>query len=116
MLEVQPRNSFTAQAKAGFGPWILQIFKYSIGQINLGNNSNSRLEVVSLLNTFNLATDSFFYNIDNCLDKYNPKIYLGTIQTEAINWNHDNNLGLKNSLGNLPLEAEKSGSWPGLIF
>ncbi len=110
MLDVQPRNSFTAKAKAGFGPWILQNYKYSVGQLNLGSNSISRLEVVSWLNTFNLASDSFFYNIDNCLDKYNPKIYLGTIQTEATNWNHDNNLGLKNGLGNLPDGSEKSGS------
>jgi len=111
MLFVQIRNSFTAKAKAGFGPWIANKYKYSIGQINLGNNSNSRLEIVSLLNIPNLAVDSFFYNYTNCPQKYNPKVYLGAVQSAALNWNYDQQNGQKNDLPSLPGGVEKSGSW-----
>ncbi len=108
MLEVQRRNRFTAKAKAGFGPWIATEYKYAIGQINLGNNSNSRLEVVSLLNIPNLAVDSFFYNYVNCPLKYNPKVYLSTLQSVSCNWIID-----VQTAQNYPAEKyEKSGSWP----
>jgi len=89
------RTSFTAQAKAGFGPWIHNNYKYSIGQINLGSNPNTKLEIVSVLNLRNLATDSFFYNTENSAVKYNPKVYISAIQTASKNWIYDNNSGLK---------------------
>jgi len=100
------RNSFTAKAKAGFGPWIIEKYKYSIGQINLGSNSISKLEVVSLLNIPNLTVDSFFYNYTNCPEKYNPKVYLGAVQSVASRWNYDGQTGQKTDFS----DPQKSGS------
>ncbi len=116
MLEVQLRNSFTAKAIAGFGPWIFEGYKYSLGQINLGNNSNSKLEVVSLLNIFNLTVDSFFYNYVNCPEKYNPKIYLSAIQSIADRWIVDRQNPEKVDKKWAPGGSEKSGSWPDILF
>ena len=49
----------------------------------------SKIEVVSTLNTLNLSHEMLHYNYQNCTSKYNPRVYLGTIQTIAIQWNFD---------------------------
>ncbi len=76
--------------------------------INLGNNSNSKLEIVSSLNSFNLAYYQYHFNDGNCVKKYNLKIYFGTIQSVAHQWNFDTDSSRQNLLGGV----EKSGSWP----
>ena len=62
--------------------------------INQGTNPISYLEVVSLLNIPSQAHDMYLYNTGSCLVKYNPKIYLGTIQTIAQGWIYDNQKGI----------------------
>ena len=54
--------------------------------INLGNNFNSKLEVVSGLNVFNYAPGMFYYANGSYISKYAPKLYLGTPKTVGNNW------------------------------
>ena len=49
----------------------------------------SKLEVVSLLNIPSQARNMYYYNSANHTQKYNPKVYIGTSQTIAIQWNFD---------------------------
>ena len=62
-------------------------------QLYLGYNPLSKLEVVSGLNVFNYASGSFAYNSADRTQKYTPKVYLGTLQSIANWWNHDNQNG-----------------------
>ncbi len=101
----------TIQTSRGFiaiSPWNDSAYTYVVGMINLGNNFISKLEIVSALNSFNLAYQIYHYNHQNCPQKYNPKVYLGAIQTTARNWNYDYQTGQTNGLP----APEKSGSWP----
>jgi len=86
--------------------------KYEMANINLGNNFISLLEIVSSLNFFNLARANYHYNYPNCLEKYNPKVYIGAVQSAALNWNFDRDL----SRENLGQGNQKSGSWPLYYF
>ena len=56
-------------------------------QLYMGSNFMANLEVVSTLNTLNLGRSMFYYGYDINTKKYNPKVYLGTTQTIATNWN-----------------------------
>ncbi len=109
------RTNQTSRGIFIFSPWIDSTKKYSYAQLLIGSNPIGSLEIVSALNSFNLGSHQYHYNIYNCVVKYNPKVYLGTIQTASTNWNADLQKDQKNSLGNLPGEAQKSGSWPLLI-
>ncbi len=91
-----------------FGPWNSAENNYSIGQINIGSNPLSKLEVASCLNLFDYAKFSWWYDAPYSPQKYNPKVYLGTVQSVAYQWIYDRDSAREN-----PSEPlQKSGSWP----
>ena len=87
------RYSLTSRGFMAFGPWNDPELLYCVSQLNLGNNSLSRIQVVSALNTLNIATHMYYYYIGNCTQNYYPKVYMGTTQTVTYYWNHDNQNG-----------------------
>jgi len=99
------RRILSARGFCGLSPWVDAVNPNSIIQVTLGSNFISSLEIVSALNSLNLAVNQYHYNFGNCLKKYAPKVYLGTVQTTSIQWNLDNQKGLT-------ADPEKSGSWP----
>lgn len=107
MREVKVRSSFTSSGSLALAPYEKNNTYYEISNINLGNNSISRLEVVSSLNSFNLAYLQYHYNFGNCPKNYNPKVYFGTIQTVANSWYYDVQTGQTNGLGDLPDTTSK---------
>ena len=60
----------------------------------MGSNPLSRIEVVSSLNLFNQGRAMYYYTLSNRTQKYNPKVYIGTSQTIAIQWNVDQQTGI----------------------
>lgn len=104
MGQVTVRTSLTSHGFIGLNPWLGGNSPYCVSAINKGNNPITYLEVVSALNSFNLASHLYHYNTVNCPMHYNPKVYLGAVQSVANGWNSDNNMGLPGS--------GKSGSWP----
>ncbi len=89
------RYAFTSRGWVALSPWNDATFAYSILQIALGTNPISYLEVVSGLNAINLGTYTYHYNSNNRTQKYNPKVYIGTAQTLGIDWNFDQQTGIK---------------------
>ncbi len=87
--------------------WNDKNYTYTICAINLGSNPIGSLEIVSSLNSFNLARYQYHFNYPYCTQKYNPKVYFGTIQTTSTEWLYDNDPARKN----LAQGSEKSGSW-----
>ncbi|HBD06358.1 MAG TPA: hypothetical protein DCY93_02985 [Firmicutes bacterium] len=112
MLSVQARSSLTSRGLNAFVAWNGDGNPYYISAINLGSNSISKLEVVSALNSFNLARNQYHFYYSNCPGRNNPKVYLGAVQSAGINWNYDVQEGQKNLPDLLGLGGEKSGSWP----
>ncbi len=113
METVTIRNSRTSRGYITLSSWNEEGgYIYTLGQIYLGSNPNSKLEIVSLLNFFNSGNLELFYDDRFCYQRYNPKLYLSAFQTVATNWNYEIQNGQKNDLGNLLGKAEKSGSWP----
>ncbi|HBD06488.1 MAG TPA: hypothetical protein DCY93_03655, partial [Firmicutes bacterium] len=108
MGTVNLRNEQTSRGWVSFSPWNEAKYNGSILQLTLGNNFISSLEIVSALNSLNLAHCQYHYNLISCTKKFNPKLYLGTIQTASTNWNYD----IQNGLPELPDTSQKSGSWP----
>jgi len=106
MLSSQVRSSLTSRGLLSFTTYKGNNSLYEISDINLGNNFISSLEVVSSLNLFNLARWQYYIYKVNCIQKYNPKVYFGTIQSVAQQWNYDDSLGL----AGLGQGAQKSGS------
>ena len=60
----------------------------------LGYNPLSKIEIVSGLNVFNYASGSLAYNSGNRTQKYNPKVYIGTLQSTSKEWNYDRQTGI----------------------
>ena len=85
---VPTRYAFTVRGWVALSPWNQSEFAYSILQLKLGSNFISKLEVVSMLNITSQAYNMYCYSA-NRTAKYNPKVYLGTSQTIARNWNLD---------------------------
>jgi len=85
-------------------PWNESRYTYAVGQLLIGNNPISKIEVVSALNSFNLARYMYEYHAPTRTEKYNPKVYLGAVQGVAGYWISDENSGLTS--------GQKSGSWP----
>ncbi len=112
MGTVTNRTSLTSRGFVALSPWNDSKLTYSVLMINLGNNFNQKLEIVSALNSFNLAINQYHFMHSNCPEKYNPKVYLGAVQTAGLNWNYDYQTGQTNGLGMLPDSSQKSGSWP----
>jgi len=100
--DVKVRTSLTSRGIHGFSAWNYSGYSYTLGQINLGSNPLSKLEVASCLNLFNYASYSWWYSEDRAAAKYNPKVYFGTIQGVSKYWNLESNSGLKS--------GQKSGS------
>jgi len=104
MGSVTTRINLISRGANILSPWNEAGYEYSVLQLNLGNNPNSLLEIVSLINVPNLGRAILYYNYTNCLEKYNPKVYLGAVQSVAYRWNSDRPNGQN--------WGEKSGSWP----
>ncbi len=105
------RTSFTSRGFMALSPWNEASFSVSALQSYLGSNPISSLEIVSALNSFNLGNRMLQYHYPTRAEKYNPKLYFGTIQTTAEYWNYDLQKDQKNSLGELPDTCQKSGSY-----
>ncbi len=112
MESEEVRRGFTLRGFGAFDPWIEEEYIYTISQINLGSNFIAKLEVVSALNSFNIAYQMFAYHYLNRTKKYNPKLYLGTIQTASTQWNYDYQDPQKIHPFWVSDGLQKSGSWP----
>ncbi len=108
---VTKRTTHTARGFIGLSPWDGDKNPYGVSAINLGNNSISRIEIVSSLNSLNIAYHLYQYNAQNCPAKYNPKVHLGTIQSVSQIWQSDSSAHAQK----LADGYEKSGSWPILV-
>ncbi len=107
MGSVTTRTSQTSRGIHVLSPVNGAVSDYSLTTINLGSNSISKLEVVSSLNSFNIAHAMYYYHYAYT-SKYNPKLYLGSaIQTTSSDWNNDYDSARQNLLGGV----EKSGSF-----
>ncbi len=104
MGSVNIRRGYTSGGYCVLSPWNDAGYSYCILQLNIGYNPISKLEIVSALNSFNLAVAMFYHRYDNRTAKYNPKAYLGAVQTFAGQWNSE--------LGKLGEGNPGSGSWP----
>ncbi len=102
MGSVNIRTSHTSQGSLTFNPYNGDANQYAVSAINLGSNPLSKLEIVSSLNSFNIARWQYHYNYGVCTKKYNLKVYLGAVQSVAEAWQLDNNTGIKSD--------QKSGS------
>ncbi len=107
---VTNRTRLTSRGWLAISPWNDSNYTFSVLQLNLGNNFTTKLEIVSALNSFNLAHTMYGYNYQDRPEKYNPKVYLSAVQSVAYQWIYDNNLGRKTGLEILPDGAQKSGS------
>jgi len=112
MGSVTNRTSLTKRGWVTLSPRNQKGTEYSLLQILHGSNPISQLEVVSSLNTLDLGAGMYYYSYATRTEKYNPKVYLGTIQTVTDNWNYDAQTGQENDLPTLQPGVEKSGSWP----
>lgn len=92
------KDKHTGAAIMGLAPWNIDTSKYSISQINLGNNFISYLEVVSLLNVFNIAHYFLHYYYKNCTNKYNIKIFIGSLNCLSYEWQVDGQGSLTTNL------------------
>ncbi len=89
MGSVNIRRGYTSGGYCVLSPWNDAGYSYCILQLNIGYNPISKLEIVSALNSFNLAVAMFYHRYDNRTAKYNPKAYLGAVQTFAGQWNSE---------------------------
>jgi len=106
MQSDEVRRAYTSKGFLAFAPYTGNKSSYELSNINLGNNPNSKLEIVSALNSLNLAVNQYVYSFTNCTKKYNPKLYLGTIQGVGYHWNYDADSSRPNGQN----WGEKSGS------
>ena len=88
------RYYFTARSYHLASPCYSDSLQYSQQNIYLGSNFIANLEVVSSLNTLNLGSVSYWYYTTTSLEKYNPRVYLGTTQVIASGWNRDYQQGI----------------------
>ncbi len=102
MGTVTTRNRLTSRGFCALSPWNGSGYEYSVLQIKLGSNPLSKIEIVSLLNLSNNGFQMYHYNYVNCTKKYNPKVYLGAVQSVTTAWQVD--------LQNGSNRADKSGS------
>ncbi len=110
MGQVTTRTSENTKGCMGISPWNGNSNPYTFLAINLGNNFISSLEIVSSLNCFNLANRLYHFNYINCIEKYNPKVYIGAVQTAASIWNYDSQDPTKVDPKWVSNGTEKSGS------
>lgn len=96
------RDVYTSKGMDAFTPWKNPANMYSELQLYLGYNPISKLEVVSLVNLFNLSHYSLSYYEPTRTSRYYPKIYLGLLSTTSADWLMDHQNG-----GNITLSR-----WP----
>ncbi len=106
MGSVTIRTGITSRGMSALSPWIGSSLTYSVMLLLQGTNPISLLEIVSALNFFNLTEDTLQYNAGNRLNKYNLKVFFGTIQSVGKDWNYDNDTARQN----LAQGGQKSGS------
>ncbi len=111
MQSDEVRRGYTSRGPFVFSPYPKDTSGYGCLQILSRNNLISKLEVVSLLNISNQARLSYHYNYANCFEKYNPKVYLGAIQSVAYEWNYDGQNPEKTDPKWAAGTQQKSGSW-----
>ncbi|HBD06464.1 MAG TPA: hypothetical protein DCY93_03535, partial [Firmicutes bacterium] len=99
---------YTSRGLRGLSPWADP--RYSDIELILlikGNNPLSKIEIVSALNSFNITYQLYIFDCYyTIINKYNPKVYLGAVQSVANTWNFDRQNVEKWTHGGL----EKSGS------
>ena len=88
------RYDYTAPGYCTISPWVNSSCTYSLLQLNLGSNPLSKLEVVSLLNIPSQGRAMYYYNSADRTQKYNPKVYIGTLQTTSKEWNLELQTGI----------------------
>ncbi|HBD06395.1 MAG TPA: hypothetical protein DCY93_03180 [Firmicutes bacterium] len=110
MGKVTVRTIRTSGGFLALSPWGGDYGPYDYSAINLGNNFIAKLEIVSSLNSFNISHHLYHFNYINCPEKYNPKVYFGTIQSVSFWWLYDNQTGQTNGLANQDGSPQKSGS------
>ncbi len=87
------RYPLTARGRHAFSVWYQDEYEYNILPLYSGTNFISNLEVVSGLNTLNLASFITYYNTSKNSIKYALKLYIGTPQTIGQEWNLDRQNG-----------------------
>ena len=80
------RYGFTSRGFAFLQSWNDANYTYSILQLYKGYNPLSKIEVVSSLNFPMQANAMYYFDYAISVPKYNPKLYLGTLQTIGKNW------------------------------
>ena len=106
------RYTFLGRGVIGLSPWSNESQAYTLGQMNLGYNPLSKIEIVSGLNVFNYAPGSLAYNSGNRTQKYNPKVYIGTLQSVALQWVSDRQIyagSIINMPENWPINESQKG-------
>ena len=58
-------------------------------QIYLGYEALSKIEIISLLNIKTQARDMYAHDHSSRTSKYNPKVYLGTLDSLSVSWISD---------------------------
>ncbi len=91
-------------------PWNDKIYTYTSGQLLVGSNPISKIEIVSSLNSFNIARYMYEFHYPTRLEKHNPKVYLGTVQSVAVTWNGDTQDPQKVDPEWVSADGQKSGS------
>ncbi len=83
------RYSYTAGGYSFLQPWNDASCAYSVLQISKGYNPMSKLEVVSFVNLVNLGFQTLWYGAYDSTAKYNPKVYLSTLNAVGKQWLYD---------------------------
>ena len=63
-----------------------------------------------MLNVLSQANAMYYVTKSGCLEKYNPKVYLGTPQVLGTGWNGDSQKGI-NYPSNWPLNVSQKGEY-----
>ncbi len=83
------RNKQVAQALYGFSAWDESELKYNLGQINTNSIANSRVEIINMINLFNIPDRLFWRDPQYHLEKYQPKIYLAHLDAIADGYDYE---------------------------
>ncbi|HBD05787.1 MAG TPA: hypothetical protein DCY93_00045, partial [Firmicutes bacterium] len=83
------RRAFTGRGYMALSSWNDSVYTFSVMMLNLGNNPNNKLEIVSLINILNSANHMHYFDFRNSMSNLTPKMYLGTVQTVAEFWDFE---------------------------
>ena len=102
------RYDYTTPGNHSFTVWADSMYSNGMTLIILGSNPSSNLQVVSQLNLLNLGHSTYWFDEKYEIKKYAPKVYLGTSQTIADNWNFDKQNGTETTLPNWPQSYQQT--------